>query len=570
MSINQMTLGEKIQSLRESKKMTQKEVATILGVSVGTVAEWEAGDASPNNEILVKMGALFSAPLSEWMDKEEPVEETVEETDEAVVEMPIEEIVEPALETATEQKERASLTKKKKHLIPLIIGGVLGVVIIALVCWLLFGPTTMSADELYDQVSKSVVVVSGDKSTGTGFFIDDEGTVVTNYHVIEKCRSAEIVLADGSKYNVDKVLGYSEEKDIAILSTKCNKSVPLKVRKTKVKTGEQVYAIGTTEGIFEGTLSEGIVSSAERELDGLSYIQFTAPVSHGNSGGPLLDKSGRVVGIVSAGWSEGQNINFAIPIAEVDNVSRKNPTTLAKLFKQTVETMSDWDFFYYDDFDKYVLVFELSDEDEKVISSRGFVEIKIVNSEGHTVYNKSHAFTESDFAEWTFDQTIEKYLASIYVTPNDITTGTSAEGKVYFTVSGDDYYFEETVIDFYDLPVKPITLNLPNLPTTVSDNWTYGVWTKTRIDQITYKVEGDSLYLYFSGEKTYDQDGNDCDDLCVFCWKLYDADNYLIDSGSVYTSNLSVGDKFKDQEAYIWGKIKPGQEYTLVLADSGS
>ena len=71
----------------------------------------------------------------------------------------------------------------------------------------------MSAEELYQQVSRSVVVVSGDRSTGTGFFIDNNGTVVTNYHVIEKCKSAEIILAGGSKYSVDQVLGYSEEKD---------------------------------------------------------------------------------------------------------------------------------------------------------------------------------------------------------------------------------------------------------------------------------------------------------------------------------------------------------------------
>lgn len=566
---NQITLGKKIQLLREGKKMTQKELATILGVSVGAVAEWEAGDISPDKETLVKMGALFSVPLAELTGIEEPVEKTVEENVEVVAEEPAEEIIEPALEVAIDQEIRWHQLKRKKRIIPWIVGGILGVAIISLACWLLFGSATMSADKLYKQVSKSVVVVSCDKSTGTGFFIDNDGTVVTNYHVIEKCKSAEIVLADGSKYSVDKVLGYSEEKDIAILSTKCSKSVPLKVRKTKVKTGDQVYAIGTTEGIFEGTLSEGIVSSAERELDGSSYIQFTAPVSHGNSGGPLLDKSGRVIGIVSAGWAEGQNINFAIPIAEVDSISRKNPTTLGKLFKQTVETMSDWDFFYYDDVDKYVLVFELSNEYEEVLSCSGSVEIKIVNSDGVTVYNKSRHFTENDFSEWTFEQTIEKYLASIYIAPSDITTGTSAEGKVYFKVGGDGYYFEETVLDCYDLPVKPITLKFPDLPKTVKENWSYGVWTKTRIDEITYKVEGDSLYFYFSGEKTYDHSGDNGDSMCAFNWKLYDADDYLVDSGSVYIDGLSVGDKFKNEEAYSWDKIKPGQEYKLVLADNG-
>lgn len=566
MDFNLMTLGEKIQHLREGKEITQKGLATILGVSVGTVAEWEAGDAIPDTEILVKMSALFSVPLTELTIEEEPTEETVEEVSDEGGEEPVEEGVNN--NDAVDQGHLETPAKKKKRWIPIIAAGI-GVMVIAVLCWLLFGPTTMSADKLYQQVSQSVVVVSGDRSTGTGFFVDKEGTVVTNYHVIEKCKTAEIILSDGSRYKVNKVLGYSEEKDIAILSTKCSKSIPLKVRKTQVKTGDQVYAIGTTEGIFEGTLSEGIVSSASRELGGLSYIQFTAPVSQGNSGGPLLDNKGCVVGIVSKGWIEGQNINFAIPIAEVDSISRKNPTTLEKLFKQTAETMSDWDFFHYDDFDKYVLVFQLADEDDEIISCTGTVEIKIVNSDDVTVYNKKHEFTEKDFSEWTIGQTVEKYLASIYIAPGDITTGASANGKVYFKVTAGDVYFEETIIECDDLPVKPITLKLPDLPKTVKENWSYGVWTKTRIDEITYKVDGDSLYFYFSGEKTYDHSGNSGDSMCVFNWKLYDADDYLVDSGSVYIDGLSVGDKFKNEEAYSWDKIKPGQEYKLVLADNG-
>lgn len=553
-------LGDNIKKYRKAGNLSQEELAEKINVTRQSISLWETGKTQPSIDILVKLASVLGVTTDELLTSSDDTSVTIIED----IPTAIEDI--PTAKT-TESNEPQNSVRPRRKIKGWLIG-VLGIAIITVACWLFFRPATMSADKLYQQVSQSVVVVSGDRGTGTGFFIDNNGTVVTNYHVIEKCKSAEIILADGSNYSVDQVLGYSEEKDIAILSTKCSKSVPLKVRKNTVKTGEQVYAIGTTEGRFEGTLSEGIVSSAERELDGFSYIQFTAPISPGNSGGPLLDNGGRVVGIVSAFWPEGQNINFAIPIDEVDSISRKNPTTLGKLFKQTVETMSDWDFFYYDDFGKYVLVFELSDEDEEVLSSSGSVEIKIVNSDGVTVYNKSQAFTEKDFAEWTIDQTIEKYLASIYVAPSDITAGTSAEGKVYFTVSGNDYYFEETVLDCYDLPVKPITLTLPDLPKTVKENWSYGVWTKTRIDEVTYKIDGDSLYFYFSGEKTYDHSGDNGDSMCVFVWKLYDTDDYLVDSGSVYIDGLSVGDKFKNEEAYSWGKIKPGQEYKLVLTDS--
>ena len=97
----------------------------------------------------------------------------------------------------------------------------------------------LTAEEIYEKVSPSVVEVTAESrsmtSTGTGFFIDNVGTVVTNYHVIEKCTSATITLTDGRAFTVKKVLGYSESKDIAILSTGCTNSIPLELRKTAVK-----------------------------------------------------------------------------------------------------------------------------------------------------------------------------------------------------------------------------------------------------------------------------------------------------------------------------------------------
>ena len=101
---------------------------------------------------------------------------------------------------------------------------------------------------------------------------------------------------------LNSVATVSEEKDIAILETSCTISTPLEFRESAVKTGETVYAIGSSLGLT-GSLSNGIISSAEREVDGNTYIQTTAPISSGNSGGPLIDEYGKVVGITTASFN---------------------------------------------------------------------------------------------------------------------------------------------------------------------------------------------------------------------------------------------------------------------------
>lgn len=199
----------------------------------------------------------------------------------------------------------------------------------------------LTAEEIFEFASPSVVEIIGKTktgtSTGTGFFYDNKGTVVTNYHVIEGCTEATITLSNGNSYNVDKVLGYSKDKDIAVLSTSCANSSPLKICDTEIKTGEKVYTIGSSLGL-SGSLSDGIVSSAEREINNNTYIQTTAPISHGNSGGPLLDSKGKVIGITTAYLVEGQNLNLAIPIVEIKNISTSNPISLDELFLSYIES----------------------------------------------------------------------------------------------------------------------------------------------------------------------------------------------------------------------------------------
>ena len=260
---------------------------------------------------------------------------------------------------------------------------------------------------------------------------------------------------------------------------------------------------------------------------------------------------------------------FAIFLSVVLIFSLCACTTIGKIFQPRVEMMLERYFLYHEDSDKYALLFELADEDGIPMSSSGTVEIRIVNNDGVTVYNKTHTFTESNFEKWNFNDTSEKYLASIFINPSDITPGTSSVGKVYFVVYGDNYYSKESTLNAYDLPTKPIQVDLETLPKTVNYYFYDGsVYTTTRVDSITYEiVRDDSLYIYFSGEKLYDRDGNNATNSCQFSWRLYDAEGYLIDSGTIFLSDLTVGDKFRGEIGYALFCIEPGVSYKIEISD---
>ena len=197
----------------------------------------------------------------------------------------------------------------------------------------------LTGEEIYAKISPSTVEVYAESdyvsSLGTGFYIDDVGTVVTNYHVIEDCSSAYVTTSDGGTYEVKNIIGYSEELDIALLATSKTNSTAGEIC-SSVTTGETVYVLGSSLGLT-GTFSEGLVSTAERDVGGILYIQISAPISHGNSGGPVVNTIGQVVGIASAGFEDGQNLNLALPISVLDQISKDHPITMQEFYETTSE-----------------------------------------------------------------------------------------------------------------------------------------------------------------------------------------------------------------------------------------
>lgn len=195
-----------------------------------------------------------------------------------------------------------------------------------------------SLSDLVKKVVPSVVAINVFdehrilKTIGTGFFVKEEGVLVTNYHVIEEGIRAEAKLADGQILSIEGVLLENMEEDLALLSTwDTKRSFPaLKLADSDVEIGQSVFVVGSPFG-FEGTVSDGIVS-AVRDIPQMGrLLQITAPISKGSSGGPVLNLKGEVVGVATCYYKEGQNLNFAIPVDRLINLLSCGPMRPRKL-----------------------------------------------------------------------------------------------------------------------------------------------------------------------------------------------------------------------------------------------
>lgn len=188
--------------------------------------------------------------------------------------------------------------------------------------------TAPEATKIAEKCSPSVVQITTDIGIGTGFFID-KGVIATNYHVIKGASIVSVELKDGKEYTVKTILGYDEDLDMALLSLP-GVGTPLTISKFAPKAGDTAYAIGSPMGL-ENTFSKGIISNASRIAEDVDYIQTDTALSTGNSGGPLLNAFGEVIGINTMQYSEGQNLNFALNITQLYRISTLDPVPVSSL-----------------------------------------------------------------------------------------------------------------------------------------------------------------------------------------------------------------------------------------------
>jgi hypothetical protein len=177
----------------------------------------------------------------------------------------------------------------------------------------------MTTSQIAIKYSPSVVtIVALDEndqplSLGSGFFINTKGDIATNHHVLQGSAKAIIRTTKGGKGEILEIIQDDPELDLIVAKTSIKEIPPVPLGDSdSIIVGEDIVAIGNPAGL-EGTISKGIISGI-RKAEELKFIQITAPISPGSSGGPVFNMLGNVIGIATAYLASGQNLNFAMPV----------------------------------------------------------------------------------------------------------------------------------------------------------------------------------------------------------------------------------------------------------------
>ncbi len=187
----------------------------------------------------------------------------------------------------------------------------------------------------------TILTMTADGDTlaqGSGFVIQPDGVIVTNYHVMRGAGAAEVRFPQGKRYSSVTALAADAEHDLAILKISAQDLDTLPLAATIPPVGSKVIVIGAPRGL-DFTVTEGIVS-AKRVLEGHAWIQMSAAISPGSSGGPVLDAHGNVIGVTTAYRTDGQALNFAVPTLYVKHLLARasSPSTLASAFSASGDT----------------------------------------------------------------------------------------------------------------------------------------------------------------------------------------------------------------------------------------
>jgi serine protease Do len=196
-----------------------------------------------------------------------------------------------------------------------------------LACSQVVGITTTVTTNYFGQTSSSAV-------SGSGFILSEDGYIITNYHVIEYADLGDlpvtVILHDGTEYEAS-IVGKEDVNDIAVLKIEASGLTPVRVGNSDaILVGDEVYAVGNPLGELEFSMSTGHVSALDRvvsteEADSINMFQIDAAVNPGNSGGPVYNTRGEVIGVVTAKYKETgvEGLGFAIPINDAVQIAEE-------------------------------------------------------------------------------------------------------------------------------------------------------------------------------------------------------------------------------------------------------
>lgn len=214
--------------------------------------------------------------------------------------------------------------------------------------------------------------------------------------------------------------------------------------------------------------------------------------------------------------------------------------------------------------DGYTFSFSLLDENKEEIEADVTVKLRIVNNNNETVYKETVTLSPEydDFSVITDKNTGESNLkAKIILDYWNIDFGTVSEGELYYqVVANNDLIFDEkslqiTGLESITYPILPQTIHTYTNNNNIADS--------VKITNVYYE----SGHLYFSGEKTFDWEGDSNSDVCRVGWKLYDSEGYVKDSGTFYSPAIKTNEKFKDEKEYLNYTLEAGNSYKLEICN---
>ncbi len=232
------------------------------------------------------------------------------------------------------QRAMLDAVLRRSRTLPRPVSGLFSLVVVALAMRPDLGwgaSSAMAPEEIYRTLLPSVLTVEvetrkGERVVGTGFLAIEPGVAVTAWHLIEDARRVQARFADGTTVAVTGWIDRDVEKDVALVRVAVEGRPLCRLEVGPPAVGSRVYAIGAPRG-YAFSLSDGLVSQTPL-VDGYQQYQVSCPISPGNSGGPVLNPEGAVMGVVSWSQQDAQNLNFATPVSHLRSLDcTRSPTS---------------------------------------------------------------------------------------------------------------------------------------------------------------------------------------------------------------------------------------------------
>jgi len=210
-----------------------------------------------------------------------------------------------------------------------------------------------TVEQLAEETKESLAVIlytgrdGKQQGLGTGFVISADGLIATNHHVIGDARPITVQLADGSKHEATVVFASDRKFDLAIVKIDAKRKLrPLPLGDSNnVKQGQAIVALGHPRGL-EYSVVAGVLSG-KRDFDGVPMLQLAIPIEQGNSGGPVLDREGKVLGVVTMKSLVTNNLGFAVPVNALKQIrDRPNPITMEQWLTIGALDKTEWKTIY--------------------------------------------------------------------------------------------------------------------------------------------------------------------------------------------------------------------------------